>query len=189
MRILGEAPVEQDGSFYVNVAGDVPFYLQTLDGQGRALQTMRAWIWVRKGDQRGCIGCHEDKELAPENRATDALVRAAPVTLADPPESRPTVDFVRDVMPILERRCFRCHGEEAPSWEPVLSAEPQGQFNRSYAVLLGLAQDAGENALVRPSSARTSPMVDLLIDHGSAGVMTEQEQRTIITWIDLGARW
>lgn len=80
-RILGEAPVEPDGSFYVNVAGDLPFYIETLDAEGRVVQTMRAWTWVRAGDQRGCIGCHENKELAPENRATQALIRAQPVTL------------------------------------------------------------------------------------------------------------
>ncbi len=80
-RLLGEAPVEPDGSFYVNVAGDVPFYIETLDAQGQVVQTMRAWTWVRSGDQRGCVGCHENKELAPENRATQALIRARPVTL------------------------------------------------------------------------------------------------------------
>lgn len=83
-RSLGEAPVEADGSFYVNVAGDVPFYLETLDADGGVVQTMRAWTWVRAGDQRGCIGCHEDKELSPVNRATDALVRARPMTLLPP---------------------------------------------------------------------------------------------------------
>ncbi|MFC1573049.1 hypothetical protein ACFL6M_05565, partial [Candidatus Eisenbacteria bacterium] len=81
LRVLGEAPVEEDGSFYVNVSGDVPFYVETLDADGRALQTMRAWTWVRAGDQRGCIGCHENKELAPENRATQALIRARPLLL------------------------------------------------------------------------------------------------------------
>ncbi|MCC7264489.1 MAG: hypothetical protein IT369_18410 [Candidatus Latescibacteria bacterium] len=80
-RLLGEAPVEPDGSFYVNVAGDVPFYMETLDAGGQVVQTMRAWTWVRSGDQRGCVGCHENKELAPENRATQALIRALPVTL------------------------------------------------------------------------------------------------------------
>ena len=80
-RLLGEAPVEPDGSFYVNVAGDVPFYIETLDAEGQVVQTMRAWTWVRSGDQRGCIGCHENKELAPENQATQALVRAQPATL------------------------------------------------------------------------------------------------------------
>ena len=80
-RSLGEAPVETDGSFYVNVVGDVPFYVETLDRDGRVVQTMRAWTWVRKGDQRGCIGCHENKELSPENRVTQALHKARPVTL------------------------------------------------------------------------------------------------------------
>jgi hypothetical protein len=73
--------VEADGSFYVNVTGDVPFYVETLDGDGRVVQTMRAWTWVRRGDQRGCIGCHENKELAPENRVTQALGKARPLTL------------------------------------------------------------------------------------------------------------
>jgi hypothetical protein len=80
-RLLGEAPVEPDGSFYVNVAGDRPFYIEALDAQGQVVQTMRAWTWVRSGDQRGCVGCHENKELAPENRATQALIRAQPFTL------------------------------------------------------------------------------------------------------------
>jgi len=85
-RPLGEAPVEEDGSFYVNVAGDVPFYVETLDENGQVLMTMRAWMWVRSGDQRGCIGCHENKELGPENRATQALIRAQPAMLLGPRE-------------------------------------------------------------------------------------------------------
>lgn len=96
-RLLGEAPVEEDGSFYINVAGDVPFFIQTLDENGHALQTMRAWTWVRAGDQRGCIGCHEDKELAPENRATQALLRANPAMLTAPPEERKTIELEIDV--------------------------------------------------------------------------------------------
>jgi len=80
-RSLGEAPVEEDGSFYVNVAGDLPFYIETLDREGHVVQTMKAWMWLRAGDQRGCMGCHENKELGPENRVTEALRRARPTTL------------------------------------------------------------------------------------------------------------
>ena len=85
-RSLGEAPVEADGSFFVNVAGDVPFYIETLDEEGAVLMTMRAWTWVPSGDQRGCVGCHANPELAPVNRATDALIKAAPVNLMGLPE-------------------------------------------------------------------------------------------------------
>jgi len=83
-RSLGVAPVEADGSFYVNVAGDVPFYMETLNAQGQVVDAMRAWMWVRSGDQRGCVGCHENRELTPENRATQALRRAEPANLMGP---------------------------------------------------------------------------------------------------------
>jgi Tol biopolymer transport system component len=77
-RVMGEAVVEPDGSFYVRLPADVPFYIQTLDGQGRPLMTMPRWMWVRKGTSRGCIGCHENKELAPENRVSQAMFKAYP---------------------------------------------------------------------------------------------------------------
>ncbi|MEW6749602.1 MAG: hypothetical protein AB1505_01315 [Candidatus Latescibacterota bacterium] len=83
-RPLGEAPVEADGSFYVNVAGDVPFYIESLGEGGEVLATMRAWTWVRSGDQRGCIGCHENKELAPPNRATEALIKGEAAWMLGP---------------------------------------------------------------------------------------------------------
>ena len=200
-RILGEAPVEPDGSFYVNVAGDVPFYLQTLDERGRAVGTMRAWIWVRAGDQRGCIGCHEDKELAPENRATQALVRARPPLLADPPEKRPTVTFRRDVMPIVERRCVGCHEAGMPGGV-TLTEDPDGDYNRAYTTLLqpGMNGPAWRRGpYVLPGQSVDSPLADLLIGAPSGvspmgiggvhGDLSEDEVRTIITWIDLGARW
>jgi hypothetical protein len=42
------------------------------------LRTMRRWIWARRGTSRGCIGCHENKELAPENRVPAAILRGEP---------------------------------------------------------------------------------------------------------------
>jgi hypothetical protein len=81
-RLLGEAPVEPDGSFFVEVPADTPFLMQLLDDQSKVLATMPRWMWVRRGTSRGCIGCHENKELAPENRATDAVKRAVPFVLS-----------------------------------------------------------------------------------------------------------
>jgi len=80
--LLGEAPVEPDGSFFVNVPGNIPFYVELLDGKDKVLQTMTAWTWVRSRSQRGCIGCHEDREWAPQNRATDALLKMNPTSLS-----------------------------------------------------------------------------------------------------------
>jgi hypothetical protein len=87
-RLLGDAPVEDDGSFFVNIIGNTPFYIQLLDRDKQPLYTMRTWIWVRSGSQRGCIGCHENKELAPVNRATRALRAMRPTFLI--PQAAPS---------------------------------------------------------------------------------------------------
>jgi len=93
LRIIGEAPVEADGSFLVEIVPDTPFFLQIVDAKGMALATMRSWIGLRPRDERGCIGCHEDKELSPINRVTEALLKAEPTRLLAPPEERRAVEW------------------------------------------------------------------------------------------------
>jgi len=67
-RTLGEAPVEKDGSFYVEVPANQPVRFELLDANGGTIVAERSWIWTRPGEQHGCAGCHGDKALAPENR-------------------------------------------------------------------------------------------------------------------------
>jgi hypothetical protein len=67
-RSLGEAPVEKDGSFYVAVPPDKPMRFELLDEKGAIIRIQQSWIWSRRGEERGCVGCHEDKSVAPENR-------------------------------------------------------------------------------------------------------------------------
>jgi hypothetical protein len=92
-RILGEAPVEPDGSFLVQIAAETPFTLQLLDGDGKVLAGMRSWVGLGRGDERLCYGCHEDRELAPENRVNQALLKGKPWQVLTPPEERPLIDF------------------------------------------------------------------------------------------------
>jgi hypothetical protein len=72
-RALGEAPVEKDGSFYIAVPPDRPVRFELLDASGKVIRAQRSWIWARPGEERGCVGCHEDKAVAPENRWPLAL--------------------------------------------------------------------------------------------------------------------
>lgn len=74
-RMLGEAPVETDGSFFVEVQANLPVRFELLDAQGNVLLAEKSWIWARPGEQRGCAGCHADKTLAPENRWPMTLKR------------------------------------------------------------------------------------------------------------------
>jgi len=74
-KILGEAPVERDGSFYATVPADLPIRLQLIGAEGEVLKQQRSWMWVRNGEDRGCVGCHESQALAPENRSPMTLQR------------------------------------------------------------------------------------------------------------------
>jgi hypothetical protein len=65
---LGEAPVEKDGSFFVEVPANQPVRFDLLDAKGQVLRAEHSYIWARPGEQRGCAGCHSSKAVAPENR-------------------------------------------------------------------------------------------------------------------------
>jgi hypothetical protein len=76
---MGIVKVAEDGSFYLKVIADRPFQIRTLDENGKTVNT-GAWIWLRPNERRGCIGCHENRELAPENNVSLAI-KADPVSI------------------------------------------------------------------------------------------------------------
>ena len=79
---LGTAPVESDGSFFIQAAGDRPLRFILLDAQGRRLRQEHGWFWIRRGEQRYCLGCHAGPEHAPDNRVPQVLVHTTiPVDL------------------------------------------------------------------------------------------------------------
>jgi hypothetical protein len=187
-RLLGEINLDEDGSFQVQIPANLPIQLQALDSDGLALRSS-AWIWAKNKENRGCIGCHEDGERTPENLVPKALEHPAP-KLTLPPERRRTVDFRRDILPILAARCAKCHAA-APL--PLTSAEP------AYRSLL---------VHLQPGRARTSPLVWRIYGRNTArpwdGVaaapvapmppagsppLSPEEKRAIAEWIDLGAPW
>jgi hypothetical protein len=71
---VGEAPVFPDGSFLVEVPADVPLRLQLLTKEGGTAASLDSGIWVRPNESRGCVGCHEDPLLSPENRQPLAVM-------------------------------------------------------------------------------------------------------------------
>jgi hypothetical protein len=72
---LGTAPVETDGSFYVQTPSEAPLRFELLDRAGKTVAAEKGWFWARKGEQRVCVGCHAGPERAPENLAPQVLLR------------------------------------------------------------------------------------------------------------------
>lgn len=87
-QAMGTAPVEQDGSFFVQIPGDKPIRFSLLDRKGAVLRQEHGWFWARGGEQRICVGCHAGPERASENRVPAVLLHTTtPVDLtgATPP--------------------------------------------------------------------------------------------------------
>ena len=79
-KSLGTVSVEEDGSVYLKVVADTPVRFQTLDENGNIINGPSAWMWIRPFERRGCVGCHEDPELTPNNVVSFA-VKKSPVSI------------------------------------------------------------------------------------------------------------
>ena len=177
-----------------------------------ALRTC-GWIWVKHREPRGCIGCHEDPELTPENRLVQAVQRPG-MQLTLPAQKRRTVDFRRDLTPIIARKCAHCHQGEAAGLD--LRADARGRFSRAYEGLLaGIGESAADDQpmvgeYVYPGQARSSPIIWRLYGRNTsrpwdpsyrpgqavptcppsgAEKLSDDERQTFVEWIDLGAHW
>jgi len=75
-ELLGSAPVERDGSFFVQVPTEQPLQIELLDSSGKTLKRQAGWFWMRRGEQRGCVGCHAGPETAPENAVPMVLLKS-----------------------------------------------------------------------------------------------------------------
>lgn len=75
-KLLGTAVVESDGSFYLRTPADQPLKIELLDRSGKTLKKESSWFWLRRGEQRVCVGCHAGPETAPENAVPAVLTRS-----------------------------------------------------------------------------------------------------------------
>ena len=82
---LGEAPVEQDGSFFVRAPSERAIRFEVLDRSHKTIAAEKGWFWARRGEQRVCVGCHAGPERAPENAVPATLLRSTePANLLTP---------------------------------------------------------------------------------------------------------
>jgi len=217
-RILGEVDIQPDGSFSLEVPSGTPIELQLLDESDLAIRSC-GWIWVMSREPRGCIGCHEDGELTPENSFATSFQRPdRQVTQLTEPSR--TVDFRHDVMPMIERRCVGCHSSQGAPPRLDTGQKPSNHENRNtpfspaYRNLMATRGPTTSNSFfgkyVEPGRARTSPLIWHLFGRNTSRpwdqkarsrpvkripsdsqphLLTEQERRRFVEWIDTGAMW
>jgi hypothetical protein len=101
-----------------------------------------------------------------------------------PPAAQETVDFRRDVYPLLTARCFRCHqGTAAASgYRLDLRAEVLGETNGKPLVQLG---NSGQSRLIHLVSGALADKV--MPPKGER--LTPDQVGVLRAWIDQGLKW
>ena len=109
---LGTVPLAEDGSFFVEVPADMPLALQAVDAEGRSELNEMSWLYVRPGERRSCIGCHQPRQSAPAaDFAHAAALRSPPARLlgqGDPHRFRGNNPGVTGMMDLQFERFREC---------------------------------------------------------------------------------
>lgn len=139
-----------DTSFLMKLPADVPWTVQTLDKDGMVLNMAQTWHMLRPGEVRNnCGGCHAHSQVATPFESTaaakddykifDLTKKSLWITTKEKDTSgrkwdaadtsglredvaAKTVEYTRDIKPILERSCVACHtkNSEKPAGNLVM---------------------------------------------------------------------
>jgi len=114
--VLGETPVYEDGSAFFEVPARKPVYFQMIDADGHVVQSMRSWSTLQPGENLACLGCHEDKNTAgPTAYDLTEAMKAGPKPLTPFYGSPRGFSFPKEIQPILDRHCIKCHNDPGKS--------------------------------------------------------------------------
>jgi hypothetical protein len=207
-QVLGEVPVERDGSACFRVPSGIPIYFMALDADGRAVQRMRSFTHFMPGEVHGCIGCHEHRREASRARVSVAYNRQ-PRELSPPEWGTEGFDYSRIVQPVLDRYCVECHNAVDPagrvdltggktdffnvSYE-TLARENQGRRGSPYVTWIPTYNGQEQNILEITPKAWGSPaskLADLLLSghpdaQGKPQIrIDDRSRRRVLAWIDL----
>ncbi|MDO5309522.1 MAG: SUMF1/EgtB/PvdO family nonheme iron enzyme [Planctomycetia bacterium] len=120
-RIIGTAPVLEDGSAFFKIPAYTPVALQPLDSQGRALQIMRSWITAVPGENVSCIGCHEQQNTTSTTNPRAMASQREPVEI-QPFYGQPRpFAFEMEIQPILDHFCVQCHSPGSETVEKLIA--------------------------------------------------------------------
>jgi len=197
-RVIGEVPVEADGSAHFQVPADTPVYFQLLDENHMELRRMRSFISFQPGEARGCHGCHETREEAPRNLNGPFPLAMAhdPSVPVPPPWGQRAISFLRDVQPIFDKHCVKCHGGLNPEAELDFSGGLTASYNRAYDTILAhnlvSRSNVGDDARITAPLAfgsHKSKLVHVLRDGpcSKRADLSEEDWLHLVTWIDANA--
>ena len=137
VRILGTVPVEPDGSAYMELPAKRPLFFVALDENNNSVKRMHSFLTVMPGETTSCIGCHEQRTRAPMSvGAKSVLALKRSVQKITPIPGIPEVfDYPRDIQPILDEHCLKCHDYDKRAGNVILTGDRGPIYSHSYYTL------------------------------------------------------
>ena len=191
-RVIGAVPVEADGSAYFEAPAMKEIYFQALDADGRELQRMGSAAQLMPGERQSCVGCHEGREQTPAS-ANLLAVRRAPSVVTPPAwGNEGLVDFVKNVQPVLDRNCVKCHSGANPPKGMDLSNDKTRFFNMAYDNLIAHGQisylwlNSAHHNVFQPGTTgiQVSGVLKYLDSEHSGRKVPVEDRRRVYDWVD-----
>lgn len=191
--VLGTVPVEADGSAFFRAPSGVALFLQALDSDGRAVQTMRSATHVQPGQTLSCTGCHDSRRDTPPPAAPPLASLREASRITPGPEGSWPLRFDKLIQPVLDAQCVRCH---APGSGDAAAAKFDLTPARAYESLAGYGRPSLRETVLAAyregvstegrNPAQTSPVLALFNEPaGHHGVqLSAADRERFITWLD-----
>ena len=193
-QILGEVPIEEDGSASFIVPAGKHVYFQVLDKDKKMIQSMRSGVSLMPGEINGCVGCHEDRLSIPAPLPKRPLALSKkPLELSTWMDKEPfKFSFMEHVQPILDKHCVSCHDFDTKDRKKLVLAKDMNPFfNAAYINLYVnkiVTLVGGGPAEIQQAYSWGSHASKLtkIIDNEHKGVKLSAEEKEILyTWMDL----
>lgn len=191
-RMLGEAPVFEDGSASFKIPANTPIVVQPLDENGAAVQTMRSWFVGMPGENESCIGCHETQNDVSPTQTTQART-VEPVDLTEFYGPERPFSFEGEVQPVLDKFCVGCHdGTEKDRPNFADTTLGPGKFSNAYHALAKYVRRPGPESdiyVLQPMEyhVSTSELVQMLRKGHHNVELDKEAWERLFCWIDLNA--
>lgn len=203
-RILGTVPVEQDGSAYFKVPAKRSIYFALLDRKEQSLKQMRSFVTLAPGETVGCVGCHEPREKTSDHAPKSRLLalNRQPSTIEPIRDVPEIMDFPRDIQPILDKHCVKCHNHSQRDGGLTLLGDHGPVFSHSYYSLYlhwqikdtateprhGTGRQPGNDKPYTTYSSASAIMDKIEQTHYDVR-LNAHEEKMIRLWIDTGATY
>ena len=190
-EVVGEVPVEPDGSAYMDLPALRSLFFVALDENDRCVKRMHSFLVLQPGETTSCVGCHEQRVKAPLSKTADLMALRRRPSKVQPIADVPSVlDFPRDIQPILDKHCVSCHNPDKRDGKVDLTGDKTATYTMSYLamqtrglVVDGRNQPRGNRPPYSYGSA-TSRLMKLIDGSHYGAKPSDLERKTVRLWIE-----